>query len=149
MDKNKISFCGLYCGACLCNIAWETDSLQEIAERSGKPQEALTCTNCKTALHQDCCFVVCCIEKGLQNCSECPEMPCTALKDFANDGVYYHAPVIANLLRLKEVGEEKWLAEQEAKFTCGECGNRLSWSSTVCLKCGKQVSNSREEIDEK
>ncbi len=140
MNKNS-TFCGLYCGACLCNIAWETNTLKEMSERLNRPEETLSCTNCKTALHQDCSFVVCCSKKNFNDCSECPEMPCVTLTEFANDGISHHASCIINLSRIKEIGLSEFLLEQEKKYTCPQCHARIGWSYTKCLACGIDIKH--------
>jgi hypothetical protein len=130
------SYCGIYCGACLCNIVREAGNIEQVAHKLNRTIEQLTCTECKTAMHQDCCFVACCTEKGFQNCSECEAMPCQALSDFTNDGMKHHAVCIPNLLRIREIGLVKWLDEQKKLFTCPECGARTGWSYQTCDQCG-------------
>ena len=133
------TFCGIYCGACLCNIAGETGTVEEIARKLNRSVEQLTCTDCKTELHEDCCFVTCCTAKGLNNCSECPEMPCDEVTNFANDGVKHHAVIITNLLRIREIGLPDWLREQKGKYTCPHCKARTGWSYTKCENCGQEL----------
>jgi len=135
------SFCGIYCGACLCNIVREEGNITEVAQKIGKTVEQLSCSDCKTALHQDCCFVTCCSDKGLNNCSECSEMPCEEMTNFANDGYKHHATIITNLLRIREIGMAEWLSEQKQKYSCPQCGARTGWSYTQCSKCGIELSN--------
>lgn len=139
------SFCGLYCGACLCNIVKDEGNIKEVAARMKKPVEHLTCTECKTALHGDCGFVVCCTAKGLNNCSECPGMPCEELIQFAGDGIKHHAQVLDNLNRMKEIGLDEWLIEQKQKYTCSACGARLGWLDTRCRKCGEALAEKAED----
>ena len=130
------SYCGIYCGACLCKIVQEYQNIDEVAALTGRTIAQLTCSDCKTAqMADDCCFVKCCIDKGFNNCSECPEMPCRDLNSFANDGFNHHAATITNLYRIREIGLDKWLVEQKAKYTCPECGARTGWSFSTCLKC--------------
>lgn len=130
------SFCGIYCGACLCNIVQEAGNIEEVAQKLNRTVEQLTCSECKIVLHQDCCFVTCCTTKGISNCSECPQMPCEEIIKFANDGVKHHAGIIDNLQRIKEIGLNEWLSEQKEFYTCKECGERIGWSYTSCSKCG-------------
>jgi ribosomal protein L40E len=129
------SYCGIYCGACLCNIVKENGTIEETAKKLKRSIEQLTCTECKTALHQDCCFVTCCTSKDLNNCSECSEMPCAEITKFANDGYKHHATVIPNLMRIREIGLDEWLKEQKEKHKCPKCGARTGWSYTSCEKC--------------
>jgi hypothetical protein len=134
------SFCGIYCGACLCNIARDSGKVAEFAQLLNKSVEQLTCTECKTALHQDCCFVTCCTARGLDNCSECPEMPCADLLKFAKDGLKHHACTIPNLIRIREIGLEAWLEEQKKAYICHACGARTGWSFKTCLSCNNELN---------
>jgi hypothetical protein len=134
------SFCGIYCGACLCNIVKAEGNIAEVAHKLNRTVEQLTCTECKTALHQDCCFVVCCTAKGYDNCSECPDLPCAEVTKFANDGLKHHATTIPNLLRIREIGLTDWLEEQRASYTCPKCGAGTGWSYTECSHCGYDLN---------
>ncbi len=135
------SFCGIYCGACLCIIVRETGTREETAQKLNKTIEQLTCTDCKTALHQDCCFVTCCTTKGINNCSECSEMPCEEITKFANDGLKHHSTIVTNLFRIRDIGLEYWLTEQKEKYSCPYCNARTGWSYTKCAQCGREFIN--------
>lgn len=135
------SFCGIYCGACLCNIVRAEGNIAEVAQRLNRSVEQLTCTECKTALHQDCFFVTCCTAKGFNNCSECSVLPCAEITQFANDGLKHHATTIPNLLRIREIGLDNWLDEQSIQYTCPKCGVRTGWSYSKCDKCGCDLSD--------
>ncbi|MDZ4182647.1 MAG: DUF3795 domain-containing protein, partial [Candidatus Cloacimonadaceae bacterium] len=115
------SFCGIYCGACLCNIVRESGNIEEMAKKLGRSVEQLSCTDCKSALHRDCCFVTCCTAKGYENCSQCPDMPCEEISKFANDGHKHHAMILPNLMRIREIGMQAWLEEQKRAYTCKHC----------------------------
>ncbi len=131
------AYCGLYCGACLCNIVREEGNIEEVAAKTGRTIEQLTCSDCKTAqMKEDCSFVACCLAKDYRNCSECPDMPCEDLARFASDGLYHHILTIPNLLRIRAIGVDAWLSEQKQKYTCQECGARLSWSNMSCDHSG-------------
>ena len=82
-----------------------------------------------------CGFRACAQEKGITNCSECPEMPCQWVIDFKNDGIPHHADVLVNLERQKEIGIDAWLAEQEKKWRCVQCGSMLAWYDAECPDC--------------
>ncbi len=135
------SFCGLYCGACLCNIVPEYGNIEEVAKKRDCTVEQLTCTDCKTALIDDCSFYRCCTAKGIRNCSECEDMPCEELIRFSKDGWKHHATTIPNLYRIREVGLEKWLEEQKQYYTCPDCGRRTGWSYKTCDQCGRILDN--------
>jgi hypothetical protein len=133
------SFCGLYCGACLCNILKDEGTLEEVAKAMHKPVEHLTCTDCKTALHQDCSFVLCCTARGIESCAACPDLPCAEIIKFAGDGIRHHALILNNLKRIREIGSDNWLMEQKQQYTCPNCNARLRWLETVCEKCGSTI----------
>lgn len=124
----------------MCNIVKTEGNITEVAAKLNRTEEQLTCTDCKTALHQDCKFVVCCKAKGLNNCSECPDLPCGEVIQFAQDGMKHHALIIDNLFRIRQIGMEVWQAEQKQRYTCKACGARLSWLATCCDKCGGTIN---------
>jgi hypothetical protein len=134
------AYCGLYCGACLCNIAFETGNIEELAKKTNRTIEQLTCTDCKTAKMQECSFVTCCIEKGIDNCSECADMPCEEMIKFSSQEKYPHLKsMIPNLERIRAIGLPAWLEEKKKEFTCPECGARLGWAYKSCMQCGCEI----------
>ncbi len=70
MDKNLIAYCGAYCGVC----EWK---------------EKIGCKGCKANAGNmfwgECDKAKCCIEKGLDHCGVCDQMPCKMLQDLFND----------------------------------------------------------------
>ena len=110
--------CGLDCGPCPIRrmlfdeeaaervLAWfrsedwleEDEGLEEAVERS------MYCRGClgNSSVHwsADCWILECCVdEKGLQNCSECDEFPCSRLVEWSEqNGSYAKA-----LERLREM----------------------------------------------
>ena len=82
-----------------------------------------------------CGFRECAQEKGLTNCSQCPDVPCQWVSDFNNDGMPHHSEVLANIKRQKEIGIDAWLAEQEKRWCCVQCGSPLSWYDAECPNC--------------
>jgi hypothetical protein len=133
------TYCGIYCGACLCTIAKEAASLEEFSQKVNRPVEMLSCPDCKTAKYQECCFVTCCTSKGINNCSECDDMPCSELTKFATDGHVMHASTIPNLLRIREIGLSAWLQEQRKTFSCPSCGAKTGWNYKQCDHCLTEI----------
>ena len=70
MDKSLIAFCGAYCGVC----EWK---------------EKVGCKGCKasggTMFWGECNKAQCCIEKNLEHCGECGDMPCQMLQELFDD----------------------------------------------------------------
>ena len=61
INKKMIAFCGTYCGVC----EWK---------------DKIGCKGCKDnrgiMFWGKCDKAICCIEKGLEHCGECSDMPC-------------------------------------------------------------------------
>lgn len=112
----KLSLCGLYCGGCK------------------NYKENMNCMGCRNEkeLVTDCPTRACCISKGLIHCGECKTFPCDELKNFYNDGARHHELAYKNMLKIKEIGIDKWLSEQEQEHTC-ICGRKKLWFATKCV----------------
>ena len=70
-------------------------------------------------------------------CFECVEFPCDNLREL--DQRHIHADgvsLIDNLLRIREIGAEPWLREQEDTWSCPECGGALYIVDRECCDCG-------------
>jgi hypothetical protein len=139
--NNYIAYCGLYCGACAVLQANLAGKLNAVAKKWKMKPSDISCHGCKSNVLsiycKDCDIRKCARENKVEFCGECKKFPCQRIKDFANDGAPHHAVVISNLKRLKEIGENAWLKEQEKQWTC-ECGAKKSWYLVKCPKCGKQ-----------
>ena len=46
-----------------------------------------------------------------------------------------------NLDRIKEVGVDKWLAEQEQQWKCPDCQTASSWYAEDCANCGRGLAD--------
>lgn len=126
--------CGVYCGACpafdrTC-LGCGSDDRQQ--KRSSK-------FSCKL---RRCAFE----EKDVDLCNECPEFPCKKLLDKlprAHPGdprFEYRVEVLENAERIRQVGVERWLEEQDARWTCPQCGGRVHFYHYRCSQCGIEVS---------
>jgi hypothetical protein len=56
-----------------------------------------------------CQIRVCAREKGLRVCAECTEFPCQLLTDFTRRYPF----LVENGMRIREIGIDAWLAEQD------------------------------------
>ena len=71
MDKQMIGMCGTYCGEC----EWkEKTNCPGCQVRQGKP------------FWGECSIAKCCIDKGLNHCGRCHNLPCNKLQDAFNNG---------------------------------------------------------------
>jgi hypothetical protein len=149
MDYRYDSFCGLYCGSCPVLLAVKKGTIEEFAKRENMTPEDLECHGCKTmnrALFcKDCPFARCALERGIKSCIECVEYPCEELKKFQADEWPHHSLILKNLDRIREVGLDRWLEEQEKRWRCKECGEPFSWYDETCGNCGAKLYNCRDE----
>lgn len=100
--------------------------------RGDDSQKLPTCLNCKI---KNCSL----IETGQVNfCSECDEYPCNLVKNL--DKRYkksYGLRVLDNLDRIKTVGLDQFVNEQEKNWSCTGCGEILCMHKPTCRNCGK------------
>ncbi len=128
-----ISICGLNCAKCDIYAAghgnerlrdeiidWFKKERNEIV----KPEQ-VRCEGCRGSIEMhwslDCRMLSCARSKGVNYCFECDDFSCEILNAFASDGVSHHRRTVENLKRMKEMGIEEWIAEQERKGKCTFC----------------------------
>ncbi len=75
----------------------------------------MNCMGCRYEdnLIDDCPTRSCAVKRGLLHCGECEIFPCAELNNFYNDDIPHHEVAYKNMLRIKEIGIEKWLLEQK------------------------------------
>jgi len=99
-----VSVCGLNCARCKV----QTEEKQ--------------CAGCRGPAEQnwsgDCEFRPCAQAKGHEYCFECDGFPCEKLKAFAADGYEHHRLTVGNMERMRELGLERWIAEQPKVMFC-------------------------------
>jgi len=89
---------------------------------------------------RDCVLRSCALGKGLTHCAQCSNFPCQELVDFSNDGLPHHSEVLDNVRRVRDVGIEAWMAEQEKRWRCPNCGDAIDWYATQCAGCSASLS---------
>ena len=146
------TYCGLNCGACHTLIANELndpEQLKAIAEKRSLKLEDLLCHGCKTDVTAiyctNCRIRACAREKGLEFCVDCADYPCDMITSCRSDAAPHHSVVFKNLARIKEIGRDKWLAEEKARWACSKCGSRFGWYSETCANCGAELYNAPAE----
>ena len=125
-DRKKLAApCGLYCGVCSDLV------LDGVCHGCG-----CNCGQCAAGPHRRACDIYhCCVtERELETCAQCDGFPpvvvlqdncCTRIIQFAYDPIWRtHLPVLENLRRMRRIGVEAWLDEQEAYWACPEPGRR-------------------------
>jgi len=148
------SYCGLYCGVCAIHIAHRDDN-EKLKERlvnlykGGVPgkgtlpnSETLTtadihCGGCRSDdlfLHCKQCEIRDCAQaKGINGCHACDKFPCGYIEKFAmNVGKQV---ILRCVPYRREVGTEKWIQAEEARYFCPDCGNKVFRGAVTCNRC--------------
>lgn len=151
INPDHISPCGLYCG--VCGILYATrDNNQKFKERllgvyKGKlphskelTVEDIHCEGCLSEnpfFCKECAIKDCTRSRGYQGCHECVEFPCKLIEDFP---LPVGKKVILRAIPYwREVGTEKWIEDEEARYICPQCGHKLFRGAKRCNKCGNAV----------
>lgn len=152
MEVRYDTYCGLYCGGCEVFLINKRGIVDEKAKEWDMKPEDLKCNGCKTAtvsaFCRSCKIKKCAETKGIEFCYQCPDYPCMIIKDFKNDEHPHHSIVLHNLSSIKENGLAKWLEEQEKRWSCSACGEKISWYEENCLKCGNLIRSSLVDDEE-
>jgi hypothetical protein len=133
MEVALIAPCGMNCGVCVSYLAMKNNLNKQGFKKA-------YCAGCRPR-GKNCTFMAkkCdLLGKGLiRFCHECGDFPCSRLIDL--DHRYrtkYHLSMIENLEFIKDHGIESFLAQEEAKWRCPECGGRICCHNGLCLSCG-------------
>ena len=154
VNPDLVSPCGLYCGVCAIYIA-HRDNNQKFKERlvnlykgevSGKgtlphsenlSTEDIRCHGCLSDdlfMHCKHCEIRACTrEKGYAGCHECDEFPCQYIENFPM--AVGKKVVLRAIPYWREVGTEKWIHDEEARYVCPECGNKVFRGAVKCNQC--------------
>lgn len=143
-----IGRCGLYCGACPIYLGarGDTDASRYVLEEWKLPEEAIECGGCRALTQESsgskCELVPCMDGKGLEYCSGCAEYEDGSCAKFIKSEEMCRSIGIdlrENLKRLSDVGEEAWLAEQEKRWSCPDCGSPFFWQAKRCPSCERPL----------
>ncbi len=136
LNDEFIAPCGMNCRLCVNFQAM-------LYDLDKKGFNRMYCPGCrprgKHCLHlQSHCNLV---GRGLiKYCYECEEFPCKRLKGL--DKRYrtkYRLSMIENLILIREKGIDVFLAEEETKWKCPDCGSLICCHNGLCLNCNLQV----------
>jgi len=158
VNPDFASPCGLYCGVCAIHIAYRDNNLK-FKERlvglykGGVPgkgtlpnSENLTtddihCNGCLSDnlfMHCQQCEIRDCVKgKGYTGCYECDEFPCQYIEDFSMS--VGKKVILRSIPYIKEHGVEKWVRDEEARYFCPECGNKVFRGAVKCNQCKAEL----------
>lgn len=149
MEFKYDTYCGLYCGACEVLVATKNGDVEKAAKAWNMKPEELRCHGCKTGTISSFCSTCdikkCAEDKRVDFCFQCDEYLCARLVEFKNDKYPHHSVILKNLDFIRGKGINKWLEEQEARWSCPNCGAKFSWYDQVCKKCGEKLYSCEDE----
>lgn len=120
---DTVAACGMNCALC---HSYQ-DGKKPCPGCRGKASEIRkSCRNCAIA---NC-------ERQTGYCYDCPDFPCKRLA--ALDKRYrtkYGMSMLANLARVREIGEDVFVCEQADKYRCPTCGKLRTVHDDHCLHC--------------
>lgn len=131
--QGLIAPCGMNCGICIghlrdkrpCGGCFKKDS-------ENKPKHCRSCSivNCESLAKTASGF-----------CFDCETYPCARLKRL--DKRYrtnYGMSMIENLNYIQMFGFEKFLKNEEIRWTCSKCGHGVSVHRDFCLNCKEKIN---------
>ena len=137
-DLTRVTYCGLYCGLCAqCNrIPKRAEALQDAMEKEGWHQwgtafpgfegfwsflgglvtsgSRSSCRN-ETCGPPFCAVRPCARTRGVEACPFCEDYPCERIRGIAKG----YVTLLADAERMRAIGLEKWIAEQEERAKTG------------------------------
>ena len=154
VNPDLIAPCGLYCGVCAIYIAGRDNNLK-FKERlvnlykgnvSGKgtlpnsqnlSTEDIQCHGClsdQLFMHcRQCDIRKCTKDKGYTGCHQCDEFPCRYIDEFPM--TVGKKVILRAIPYWREVGTEKWVKDEEARYVCPECGQKVFRGAVKCNQC--------------
>lgn len=152
-EFNPDSYCGIYCGACSVFIHGQTGGVDGFVACLGSvPKEEIACKGCKSGSVYPGCRICslreCAVKKGLAHCIECVDYPCKMYKRWqsAANIVPHSREAISSLETIKRDGANAWIAAQQKRWSCPDCGESFSWYQAACRKCGRSLASEAYEM---
>ena len=137
--------CGVFCPTCFLYMGNHDDParLPHASVVLGVPEEDLRCEGCgssRTAARCASCAVRrCAEERGVDSCADCPEFPCSLLRD-AQEKSPQLREAEASLHVRREQGFSGWFLRTQEEFRCPHCGTLNSVYDLWCRSCGASPS---------
>jgi hypothetical protein len=154
-----IAPCGLYCGVCAVYIAHRENN-EKFKERlarlykggvQGKgtlpnserlSTEDIRCRGCLSGdlfMHcRQCEIRACTQDRGYTGCHQCREFPCRHIKEFPM--TVGKKVILRAIPYWREVGTEKWVEDEEARYVRPECGNKVFRGAVKCNLCKAELN---------
>ncbi|MDQ7781771.1 MAG: DUF3795 domain-containing protein [Desulfomonilaceae bacterium] len=142
--RELLAPCSLYCGVCGILMAHRdnNDKFKErLASFYGVMPEDIVCKGClsdqRFKFCETCSIRSCTEEKGLEGCHQCDDFPCSFIDNFP---VPVGKKVILRAVPTRrEIGTEKWVEQEEARYLCPNCGYGIFRGAKRCRSCKEPV----------
>jgi hypothetical protein len=82
---------------------------------------------------RQCDIRTCTQEKGYSGCHECDEFPCRYIDNFPM--TVGKKVILRAIPYWRKMGTERWIQDEEARYVCPECGNKLFRGVVTCNRC--------------
>lgn len=136
--QDLIAPCGMNCGLCIGHLREKKPCGGCFAKNDkNKPKNCRSCSivNCESLKKTASGF-----------CYECPSFPCNRLKNL--DKRYrtnYGMSMLKNLDFIDKYGLDKFLLNEEKRWTCKTCGQGLCVHRKYCLNCKTEFTKMQLE----
>lgn len=158
INPDHLSPCGLFCGVCAILVA-HRDHNQKFKERlvglyqggvAGKGtlpgSQDLTiadirCEGCLSGtrfMHCRQCEIRDCTQrKGYRGCHECQDFPCRFIDEFPM--TVGKKVILRSIPYIRQHGLEKWALDEEARYYCPQCGQKVFRGAVRCNQCKAEL----------
>ncbi|MGD2127059.1 MAG: DUF3795 domain-containing protein [Desulfobacteraceae bacterium] len=152
INADYLAPCGLYCGVCGILYATRNDN-QKFRDRllgvyrgriPGSENLRAEDIHCRGCLSEEpfiycrmCSIKDCVSSRGYSGCHQCEDFPCAHIDAFP---IPVGKKVIMRAIPYwREMGTERWVKDEEARYRCPECGHRLFRGAKRCNRCRTEV----------
>jgi hypothetical protein len=148
INSNLLASCGLECGVCGVYYAtrdknnkfMETllnfyqDKIPGLENVSIDDLKCKGCLSDQTSIFcRTCSIKDCTRKKGYAGCHECHEFPCEHIENFPMP--IGKKVILRTIPYWRQEGTEKFVADEEARYVCPDCGNKIFRGAKRCNKC--------------
>ena len=157
-NPDFISPCGLYCGVCAIHIA-HRDNNEKLKGKlvtlykggtQGKgtlpnsdqlSTDDIQCSGCRSEdlfMHcRQCEIRECTKRKNYSGCHECNEFPCPHIETFSM--AVGKKVIMRSVPYRRRFGTEKWIENEEDRYHCPHCGNKVFRGVIRCNQCKAEL----------
>jgi hypothetical protein len=127
-NSSLIAPCGMNCSVCMAFLREKNKCTGCRGSDLNKPKTRVNCKikNCDSLKRNNSKF-----------CYECNKFPCEVLAHL--DKRYqsnYHMSMIENLKNIQQIGLDDFLKNEQARWTCSNCGGTIFVHTARCSDCG-------------